>query len=77
MQQCCRPLSENTGGHKKAIEKSVEELVKSKIGEVKADTGAMLASEGAGVFLGDPEKERGLQLSDELMRVVRWMQMYQ
>jgi len=65
------------GKTRKAIGTPIKEIVKNKIGEIKVDTGAMLASEGAGVFLGEPETERGLQPSDELMRVVQWMLFFQ
>jgi len=51
--------------------------VESRFDEEKAKVGALLASEGTEMFLGNPEAEDGLQPSDELMRIVRWIQMYQ
>ena len=58
-------------------ELQVDKLVKSEIDGKKAKVGTFLASLGTELSLGDLENNGRLQPSDEFIRIVQWMQMYQ
>ena len=51
--------------------------MKSEIDGKKAKVGTFLASLGTELSLGDLENNGRLQPSDEFIRIVQWMQMYQ